>query len=91
MTPAGQIALEVQNAKSKKRYQCEFVVVRKAAVSLLGAQTSLKMGIVTFNYENVAITAITENSRLGSKADIMWLYSDVFADEVLVCCKAGCI
>ena len=82
VTPAGRIALEVQDAKNKKQYQCEFVVVRKAAVSLLGAQTSLKMGIVTFNYENVAITAITENSRLGSKDDIMRLYSDVFADEV---------
>ena len=40
------------------------------------------MGIVTFNYENVAITAITENSHLGSKDDIMRLYSDVFASEV---------
>ena len=42
VTPAGRIALEVQNAKNKKQYQCEFVVVRKAAVSLLGAQTSFK-------------------------------------------------
>ena len=57
-------------------------MIQKAAVSLLGAQTSLKMELVTFNYENVAITAITENSRLGSKDDIMWLYSDVCADEV---------
>ena len=57
-------------------------MVQKAAVSLLGAQMRLKMGILTFNYKNVAITAITKNSRLGSKDDIMWLYSDVFADEV---------
>ena len=46
VAPAGQIRLEVKNPKTMQRYHCEFIVVRGAAVSLIGAKTSLSMGLL---------------------------------------------
>ena len=66
VAPVGQIRLEVTNPKTKQRYNCEFIVVSGAAVSLIGAKTSLAMRLLKIEYQNVANTDAIESEQVVS-------------------------
>ena len=83
VAPAGQIRLEVTNPKTMQRYNCEFIVVSGAAVSLIGAKTSLAMGLLKIEYQNIANAdaSVNENPVLTRDA-VMERYHDMFSEEV---------
>ena len=83
MAPAGQIRLEVTNPKTMQRYNCEFIVVSGAAVSLIGAKTSLAMGLLKIEYKNIANADASVNEKPVLTRDaVMERYRDVFSEEV---------
>ena len=83
VAPVGQIRLEVTNPKTKQRYNCEFIVVSGAAVSLVGAKTSLAMGLLKIEYQNIANTdAIESEQVVSTREDVVTRYHDVFSEEV---------
>ena len=83
VAPVGQIRLEVTNPKTKQRYNCEFIVVSGAAVSLIGAKTSLAMGLLKIEYQNIANTdAIESEQAVSTREDVVTRYHDVFSEEL---------
>ena len=78
VAPAGQIRLEVTNPKTMQRYNCEFIVVSGAAVSLIGAKTSLAMGLLKVEYQNIANADASVNEKPVLTRDaVMERYRDV--------------
>ena len=60
------------------------IVVKDASTSLIGARTTLAMGLIRVDYENIAKTSIMAEPAKCSlrKEAILEIYSDVFAERV---------
>ena len=83
LEPVGKTEVQVYNPKTRKRYLAEFVVVHKAATSILGAATSQELGLIKVCSENILNTVHAANSvSLLTKEEIIAAYPCVFCDEL---------
>ena len=84
VTPVGQICTRTENPNTGQMYDCDFIVVKDASTSLIGARTSLAMGLIRVDYESIAKTDIMAEPAKCSltKEAILERYSDVFAERV---------
>ena len=81
-----QICTRTENPNTGQMYDCDFIVVKDASTSLIGARTTLAMGLIRVDYESIAKTDLMAEPAKSSltKEAILERYSDVFAE------RAGC-
>lgn len=70
----GKCRIDVRNAKTKKKYNVEFIVVKEDVQPIIGKRAGEQMQLVTVHYENIQV--------LDSDENIFSRYSDVFRSEV---------
>ncbi|KAG1654983.1 hypothetical protein GQR58_024757 [Nymphon striatum] len=78
MIVAGEIKLEVENIKNKKKYHVKFVVAKAECKPVLGFQTVQKMEFITVHTENVATVSLQEDVSVKR---ISKEYNDIFEGE----------
>ena len=83
VTPVGQICTRTENPNTGQMYDCDFIV-KDASTALIGARTSLAMGLIRVDYEIIAKTDIMAEPAKCSltKEAILERNSDVFAERV---------
>lgn len=87
MKPMGKCQLKLQNPKNKKTCKENFVVVREAPTSILGARTVQQMELVTIQYDQIQAFAMTTADtttclRNADKEKVFTTYPDVFEGEL---------
>ena len=84
VTPVGQICTRTENPNTGQMYDCDFIVVKDASTSLIGARISLAMGLIRVDYESIAKTdTMAEPAKCSlTKEAILERNSDVCAERV---------
>ena len=55
MTPLGKTIVKVKNPRTSKRYSVQYVVVKDAATSIVGAAASQTMDLLKVQFVNLAV------------------------------------
>ena len=79
VTPAGKCELKLRHPRTGKKYVGQFIVVSKGPTSILGARSSVQMGLVTMDEQSVMKM---DQSTLQME-DILREYPEVFNGGVL--------
>lgn len=86
MQSLGKCLVSMTNPKNGHRYKAQFIVVKDAAVSLLGARTIMQMKLIEIRPENIMMSTSTAEKhdqtpgplRNGSVPGVISKYDDVF-------------
>ena len=83
LAPVGICGLELTNPRTSQVFTKEFVVVKEAETSILGAEAAQSMGLVEVRYDQISQTEmINENPESPSKGQLLREYADVFQGEI---------
>ena len=77
VTPAGKCELKLRHPRTGKKYVGQFIVVSESPTSILGARSSVQMGLVTVDEQSVMKM---DQSTLQME-DILREYPEVFNGE----------
>ena len=76
--PLGKCRLYIENPRTNRAYEEDFIVVREAPTSVLGAVTTQRMGLVQFIYEHIQRMEASPDLAYSSAAQLLETYQDVF-------------
>ncbi|XP_062504855.1 uncharacterized protein LOC134181605 [Corticium candelabrum] len=89
VTPVGRCTLRLKNPRNNRNYRAHFVVVDRAAVSILGSRAAQQMQLVTVQYDRIQLLdapsthpAVETDKDLMTVENVSERYPQVFDGKV---------